>query len=242
MDRPSIIGAQNFRDDDGSADPEVEARLRAYAAGEAGDRQVLEVLGASRLLIPVVAVATETEETARGLTRDTGSEVAVPLMVGKDGRRGVLAFTSVDAVRRWRSDARPVPFTAVDACRAAVEEGADALVVDVSGPVGYTVQGRFLSMLAEHGAVPPPREDPQVLETVYRISAGLGVERVRVHDSERADLGIRLELDRDDAGLLRRAAERLAAELGPILPGGVELSAVVRPSGEAAGGDGGPEG
>lgn len=229
MSRPSILGAQNFRDDDGSADPDVEARLRDHAAGRVGDRQVLTALSASRVLVPVVAVATETEAGADGLTKDKNSEVAVPIMDGKDGRRGVLAFTSVDAVRRWRPDARPVPFTTQDACRAVADEGADALVVDVSGPVPYTIQGRFLVALAQEGSVPAPKDDPQVLALIYRVThAEFGIERVRIHPSERAEIGIRLEVEeRDDEGL-RRVAERLRSELGHVLPGGIELSVVVR--------------
>ncbi len=229
MSRPSIIGAQNFRDDDGSVDPEVEARLREHAAGKGGDRRVLAALSRSRVLIPVVAVATETEEGVGGLTKDKNSEVAVPIMTGRDGRRGMLAFTSVDAVRRWRPDARPVPFTAKDACQAAVEEGADALVIDVAGPVPYTVQGRFLTMLAETGTVPEPKDDPQVLALVYRVThTEFGIERVRIHPSERAEIGIRLELEERDDETLRRVAGRLSEELSGVLPGGIELSAVVR--------------
>ncbi|WP_026119282.1 SseB family protein [Nocardiopsis ganjiahuensis] len=229
MSRPTITGAQNFRDDDGSADPEVEARLRDYAAIKVGDRQVLAALSGSRVLIPVVAVATETEKGAGGLTKDKNSEVAIPIMTGKDGRRGVLAFTSVDAVRRWRPDARPVPFSTKDACQATLEENADALVIDVSGPIPYTVQGRFLTMLAEEGTVPEPKDDPQVLALIYRVThAEFGIERVRIHSSERGEIGIRLELDERDDESLRRVAERLSAELRHVLPGGVELSAVVR--------------
>ncbi|MBR8741589.1 SseB family protein [Nocardiopsis sp. MG754419] len=229
MSRPSIIGAQNFRDDDGSADPVVEARLRDHAAGEVGDRQVLTALSDSRVLIPVVSVATETEEGVGGLTKDKNSEVAIPIMTGKDGRRGVLAFTSVDAVRRWRADARPVPFTTRDACQATLEEEADALVLDVSGPVPHTIQGRFLTMLAEQGTVPEPKDDPQVLAMIYRVThTEFGIERVRIHASDQADIGIRLELDERDDEPLRRLAERLSTELRHILPGGIELSAVVR--------------
>ncbi|WP_285731061.1 SseB family protein [Nocardiopsis sp. ATB16-24] len=229
MSRPSIIGAQNFRDDDGSVDPEVEARLREHASGRGGDRRVLEALSRSRVLIPVVAVATETEEGVGGLTKDKNSEVAVPIMTGRDGRRGMLAFTSVDAVRRWRPDARPVPFTTKDACQAAVEEEADALVIDVAGPVPYTVQGRFLTMLAETGTVPEPKDDPQVLALVYRVThTEFGIERVRIHPSERAEIGIRLELEERDDETLRRVAGRLSEELSGVLPGGIELSAVVR--------------
>ncbi|RCV56692.1 SseB family protein [Marinitenerispora sediminis] len=229
MTGPRIIGAQRFRDDDGGADPQLREQLDGYARGTAGDRQVLDALSRSRLLVPVVAVPVEVEEGADGLRHDKKSEVALPILVGGDGRRGVLAFTSVESVRRWRPDARPVPVEAVEACRAAVDEGADALVVDVSGPVTYAVEGHFLASLAEHGTVPAPSEDPQVLARIYRVThTEFGIERVRIHESERADIGIRLELDRRDDATLRRVAERLAAELAPVLPGGIELSAVVR--------------
>ncbi|MDA8369910.1 MAG: SseB family protein [Nocardiopsaceae bacterium] len=229
MNGPTIIGAQRFRDDDGSADPRVSEQLDAYARGAAGDRQVLAVLGPSRLLVPVVAVPTEVEEGADGLKRDKTSDVALPVMVGKDGRRGVLAFTSVESARLWREDARPVPNTTAEACRAAIDEGADALVVDVAGPVCYPIQGHFLTALAEYGTVPEPKDDPQVLAAIYRVThAEPGIGRVRVHECERADIGVRLELDRRDDESLRRVADRLATELAPILPGGVELSAVVR--------------
>lgn len=229
MNRPTISGAQRFRDDDGSADPAVAERLDSYSRGEAGDRQVLAALGDSRLLVPVVAVAGETEQDEAGLEHEKNSDIALPLMVGQDGRRGVLGFTSVDSARAWRADARPVPVTAVEACRAAMDEGADAVVVDVSGPVTYAIQGRFLTTLAEQGTVPAPKEDPQILALIYRVThTEFGIGRVRVHESERADIGIRLELERRDDESLRRVADRLSAELAPILPGGVELSAVVR--------------
>ncbi|MFC7330271.1 SseB family protein [Marinactinospora rubrisoli] len=229
MTGPRIIGAQRFRDDDGGADPRVREQLDGYAKGTSGDRQVLDALSGSRLLVPVVAVPVETTEDADGLRHDKKSEVALPILVGGDGRRGVLAFTSVDSVRRWRPDARPVPVEAVEACRAAIDEGADALVVDVAGPVTYAVQGHFLASLAEHGTVPDPAEDPQVLARIYQVTHGeFGIDRVRILASERADIGVRLEVDRLDDPMLRRVAERLAAELAPVLPGGIELSAVRR--------------
>ncbi|MEY9213015.1 SseB family protein [Thermobifida halotolerans] len=229
MAGPTIIGAQNFRDDDGSVDPRVREKLDAYARGRVGDRQVLEALRRARLLVPVVARPVKTAQDADGRTFDQRSEVAMPVLIGKDGRRGVLAFTSVDTVKRWREDARPIPVSTQEACRAAFEDNADAVVVDVAGPVTYAIQGRFLTALAEYGRVPEPKDDPQVLALIYRIThTEFGIERVRIHDSERADIGIRLELERRDDEAIRNVADRLASELAVILPGGVELSAVVR--------------
>ncbi len=64
---------------------------------------------------------------------------------------------------------------------------------------------------------------------IYRIThTEFGIERVRIHDSARADIGVRLELERRDDESLRRVADRLSSELAQMLPGGVELSAVVR--------------
>ncbi len=248
MTGPTIIGAQKFRDDDGSPDPQVREKLDAYANGAVGDRQVLATLGPSRLLVPVVTVSAESTDSAEATAAtaaraddaaephdeghpedDSGDDVALPLMIGDDGRRGVLAFTSVETMRSWRAEARPVPIETVEACRAALDEDADALVVDVAGPVSYAVEGRFLTALAEHGTILEPKEDPQVLAMIYRIThTEFGIDRVRIHESTRADIGVRLELERRDDDSIRRVADRLATELAEPLPGGVELSVVVR--------------
>ena len=66
--------------------------------------------------------------------REKVSEMALPTLVGKDGRHAVLAFTCLDALTRWRADARPVPVPASRVWLAARHE-AGAAVIDVAGPV-----------------------------------------------------------------------------------------------------------
>ncbi|MDS1269420.1 SseB family protein [Lipingzhangella sp. LS1_29] len=233
MTGPTITGAQRFTDDRGDADPQLRDALQAYTRGQASQRRVLTALGSARLLVPVVTTsegssATATDPTQHG-DSGHGSSVAVPILVGNDGRRGMLAFTCVDSMRQWRPGARPVPVSVGEACQAACDEGADALVLDMAGPVPYTVEGYFLSVLAEQGTVPEPKSDTRVLAAIYRVThTEFGIERVRVLDSERADIGVRLELEHRDDDSIRRVADRLAEELRPMLPGGVELSAVVR--------------
>ena len=99
--------------DDGSPDPRVTAALDAYAAGRGGEHAVLAALDASRLLVPVVAVLAE-EDTAApgGPRRDKSSEMALPTVIGTDGRAAVPAFTSAATLARWRAEARPVPVPA----------------------------------------------------------------------------------------------------------------------------------
>ena len=139
-----------FAGDDGAADPEVGAALAAYDQDRAGRHtETLAVLQGSRLLVPVVAVLGEVERDDRGLAHDKTSDMATVLLRGRDGRSALLAFTGLAALQRWRADARPVPVSVVDAARAAVQEGADALVVDLAGPVLFAVEGDALRALAD---------------------------------------------------------------------------------------------
>jgi hypothetical protein len=139
-----------FAGDDGAADEQLVAALAAYDRDRTGGRTaVLAVLQHCRLLVPVVAVLGEVEHDAAGLARDKTSDMATVLMRNRDGRSGLLAFTGLASLQRWRPDARPVPVRAADAARAAVQEGADALVVDVAGPVVFAVEDESLRALAD---------------------------------------------------------------------------------------------
>ena len=125
--------------------------LTAYAADPDDPERyaaALTALAASRLLVPVVAVLGEVEVDEHGLAHDKSSDMAAVLLTGRDGRRALLAFTGLEPMGRWRPDARPVPVTARDAARAALADDADALVVDVAGPVTLVVTGRPLRALA----------------------------------------------------------------------------------------------
>lgn len=148
-DEPRRIPDPGFAGDDGSADVELRAALAAYAADPARHADVLLVLQDARLLVPVVAVLGETEVDEHGLAHDKTSDMATALLTGRDGRRALLAFTGLDALAAWRADARPVPVAAVLAARAAVQEEAAALVVDIGGPTTYAVEGQALLALAQ---------------------------------------------------------------------------------------------
>ena len=63
--------------------------------------------------------------------------MASVLMRGSDGRLALLAFTGLEAMRRWNPDARPVPVPARTAALAAIQDGAEALLIDLAGPVRY---------------------------------------------------------------------------------------------------------
>lgn len=144
----SRIPDPGFAGDDGAADAALTAALTAYDAGEGDRAGVLGALGSARLLVPVVAVLGEMEVDEHGLAHDKSSDMATVLMTRPDGRRGLLAFTSTASLAGWNAEARPVPAAASTAAQAAIQEGADALVLDVSGPVRFALDGEDLRAVA----------------------------------------------------------------------------------------------
>jgi SseB protein N-terminal domain len=197
--------------DTGGADPAVTAVLAAYAAGAAAEHAVLTAVAASRLLVPVVAVLAESNDD--GTEKET--EMALPTLIGNDGRKAVIAFTGTDTVKRWRQDARPVPVPAARLWPAVAAEQADAVVIDVAGPVPLVVEGARLRALA-NGAPPPfPHEDPDIRAQVAAVTADF----ILGPGGPDADLTITLK-SKDLAGA-RAAAEAIAARLAPRLRRGI---------------------
>jgi hypothetical protein len=137
------IAFSEFQNDDGSADP------RLVAAIESGDHgRVLAALSEARLLVPVVALLGEVSYDDRGLAQDKSADMAVVLMTGRDGRRALLAFTCTTSLAAWQPDARPMPATTTLAATAAVQEGADAIVIDVGGPHTVVIESDDVRHLA----------------------------------------------------------------------------------------------
>jgi hypothetical protein len=191
----------------------VAAALAAYAAGAATEHAVLTAVAASRLLVPVVAVLAEAG--ADGTEKET--EMALPTLIGNDGRKAVIAFTGTETVRRWRADARPVPVPAPRLWPAVAAEQADAVVIDVAGPVPLVVEGARLKALAGGDPPPLPHEDPDIRAQVAAVTADFTLEP----GNEDAELTITLKAA--DLATARAAAEAIAARLAPRLRRGIAI-------------------
>jgi hypothetical protein len=189
----------------------VTAILGAYAAGQAAETAVLTAVAATRLLVPVVAVLAEANSD--GTEKET--EMALPTLIGNDGRKAVIAFTGVETITRWRADARPVPVPAPRLWPAVAAEEADAVVVDVAGPVPLVIEGARLAALADGQPVPPPHADPDVRAQVAAIAADFDLEP----GGQDADLTVTLRAA--STAEARAAAEAIAASLAPRLRRGV---------------------
>ena len=225
--------------DAGGADPAVTAALAAYAAGAATEHAVLTAVAASRLLVPVVAVLAEANAegtvppapaSARsgsgseppapapahsGSGSEKETEMALPTLIGNDGRKAVIAFTGTDTVRRWRADARPVPVPASRLWPAVAAEQADAVVIDVAGPVPLVVEGARLRALASGAPVPLPHEDPDIRAQVAAVTGNFTLGP----GGQDAELTVTVKTQ--DLTAARAAAEAIAARLAPRLRRGI---------------------
>jgi hypothetical protein len=134
------ILAPAYPDDTGAADERLARVLASHARREATYADALAVLTGSRLLVPVVAVLGEVDANGADKTAD----MATVLLTGADGRQALLAFTSLETMAAWQPDARPVAVPAADAAKAALQDGAAALLLDVGGPVTFVVEGEDL--------------------------------------------------------------------------------------------------
>jgi SseB protein N-terminal domain len=219
-------GGQQFRDDNGAADPRVAAALAAYQAGQDSEQAVLSVLAAARLLVPVVAVLAD-GTAAEG---DKNSEMVLPTLIGRDGRPAVLAFTGLEALARWRPNARPVPVEADRVWRGAVADGC-AVVIDVAGPVPLAVEGARLAALAVGQPVPPAHEDPDVhAEVAEAVAAEPVIAGFSLAPSREVDLAVRLRVAAGDwPPAVNRVANSIAARLAGRLRRGVEFGVTADP-------------
>jgi hypothetical protein len=153
---------------------------------------------------------------------EKASEMALPTLVGQDGRRAIPVFTGVAALARWQPAARPVPAAAAQVWQAAMQDGC-AVVIDIAGPVPLAVEGDRLAALAGGQPVPAPHEDTDVRDTVARAvvesAAAAGVSpgtvgfalRPGPAGTDGADLLIEIA---PPPGLDQAAATRLATQAG----------------------------
>lgn len=225
--RGRSLAVPAFPDDDGSADPSVRALLTAADSPIAVARSLRGV----RLLSCVVAVA---EEVADDGT-DKSSHMALVSMVNMRGDRGLLAFTGTDSLTTWNPDARPVPALGRDVARAAIEDGATAVVLDVAGPHRLVLEGDALAVLADQ--LDLPRAEALVQAALAGLTAD-GWVRVDVVDARARDVDADVLVvlsgpggghpdGRSPEQLTERAVSVLAQQpdLARVVPGGLGVVA-----------------
>lgn len=141
--------------DTGLADPRLAAALRAHTARATPATRVeaLAAVAGARLFAAVTATSTaEHVDAGTGLRAESTAEMALLTLVGSAGGRAVPLFLDAGAAVAFRPGARPVPLPGPEACAAALEDGAVAVLVDPPG-AALVVTGTELRELAG-GRVP----------------------------------------------------------------------------------------
>jgi len=168
-----VVPEPEFAGDDGTVAPQLAAVLAAYDDGRASVRDVALVLASARLMTPLVAVLDEVDESTDGLRREKSSHMASVSLVSADGRRGLLAFSSVQAMAAWDPAARGIPALGARVAAGALGEGADAVLLDLAGPVRVAIDGALLRALGTGSPLPQPYADPTVHAVVVEVLSGL---------------------------------------------------------------------
>lgn len=142
MSHERSLASPAFPDDDGSLDLVLGSAFDRFDS--TGDpTAILGALCDVRVFVPVIALLGDVPAAG-----DKEADMAAVFMTGADGRKALLAFSSVDAMTDWDPKARPVPIFAHDAARAALEEDASALLLDLGGTHFTVVETDDLDHLA----------------------------------------------------------------------------------------------
>ncbi|MBU4215864.1 MAG: SseB family protein [Actinobacteria bacterium] len=218
MSGRDLPASSPFSQDDGSADPALARVLAAYERGAVDVGAVVDALGRTRVLVPVLAHPTGERPAGDqvGCHDETAGVVAV---AGPDGRTALPVFTSVQSLARWSAEARPVPATADRAAASALAEGWPVLVLDAGGPVRVVIGRPAVQALAAgetwRPAVSDGVVDDEVADAVRTALHGvLGVLDARPEPGDRAELAVRLQVM---AGLDRARLERVVARADAAL-------------------------
>lgn len=229
------LSASGFEDDSGEPDPRLVAALAATAQRPTArrERDLLDAVAGARWLVPVVAVhdvavhdvvggAMASAAAGRGEHAvEASTDLAVVLVTGPGGQRGLPVFTGLSALQAWSASARPVPVSSAAAARAALSEGCEVMLVDPGCEHAAVLRPSMVWALAERRPWLPGHLDPVVAEGVRRsvtaedvvgshaVDAGepAGAGIVRVSLALRAGLGS--EQVRD---VLARIGERVASD------------------------------
>ena len=225
--------------DDGRADARLAVALNDDTGTTQARTELLAALSQARVFAAISATAASEHTSATtGLRAESRAVMAVLLIETGDGARALPVFSDLAALQQWRPDARPVPLTGSQACAAALDERASALLLDpVVQPAGAAavIEVEELTALAEgwmpvggtaltarRGApeltAPAVSVLPELRRALRRALRAEALVAARVLDGpDGMVLGVAPREPLDPAALAA-LAHRVVRRLGPALP------------------------
>ena len=133
--------------DEGGADSDLARAVQEYDGSPASRARVLAALAGARVFVAITATSTaEHVEDATGLRAESSAEMALVSLVASDGARAIPAFLDVAGPAGWRADFRPVPVLGRELARAALDDGAAAVLVDPAAAAVVVRQPELVAM------------------------------------------------------------------------------------------------
>lgn len=232
-----LLRPQPFSDDDGTR-PLAVARALADSTPDTRGEQLLAALRDSRLLIPVLPhahpgtvpagpstdagrpgantmAATHAPQAVGAKAADPAASAcasaAMVAVATPDGRAALPAFTSMEAMRAWDSNARPVPVAAPRAAAAALGETEGLMVIDPNNEVTVFVGRPWTHALATGEDWHAPWHSQDLVDEIARALSGTEhLMGFQVTPGEKAETRVVLALP---AGL---SPEQLQPVLGHV--------------------------
>ena len=167
------------KNDKGDADPVLLALLESKVNGY--EKSVFDKLISSRLIGAIVAKKEENVEMMQALFSSNDGRVAMPV------------FTSLNELTKWNKEARPLPLIANEFAQQTIEQGLDAVILDIASDHRFVIKGYMLSCLAKNMDWNYPDQDSEIIETIKRICQRLeNVKKIEISKGVDCDLYVNI--------------------------------------------------
>ena len=206
----------SFAGDDGSADPALIAAIESLRSGSGNVAAVVDAFRSARLLVPLLAKLGESEVGVHGQVVDKSADLSIVTVETPDQQNGLPVFSSVESMKTWNTDARPVPVDAVKAALAAAQEGNTRIILDAGSPTEFVIRRPAIAAVAQELPWSHPSKD----DRVHAAFAAATAELPEILGFELADIDPQSVLAAAELQLeLRLVADLEREKLDEVLQG-----------------------
>lgn len=193
----NLPNSSPFEGDDGSADAHLQDLLRAYSQSEISLVSVVSYLATCRVLVPVLSPTVEKDVQMAHKVVSNG----IGILQAPDGRSVLPVFTSLDALKSWHAQARPVPNVMQKVALAAVSEYWPLIVLDPSGPVPIELPRPAVWAIAKGQkwvpAIEAGKVNSDLLEELEKLVDLVSeLSEVQIHKGKRSEIAVWLFFER----------------------------------------------
>ena len=203
------LTSTGFDGDLGAADTDLLAALD-NPQDETG---LMRAMARARLLVPIVAMPREVDESGEPLA-ERFTDLAVVTLTASDGQRAFPVFTSLATLSAWDATARPSPVTSSWAAQGAVTERCDVMLLDCGSARERVLRPSMVWALAQQRDWLPAHTDPFVAQALIRAAADEDDVIGCIGQRDPAGAGILRVVLRLRAGLDAGSVQALATRIG----------------------------